>query len=584
MKLTAATTSGNRLGFALDSDLAGSSIHGNGTAELAGDYPVNAQLAFSNVTWTRLQPLAEANPTGPSPFDIVVDGAATVNGPVMNTAMLNGSLRLDKVNFTSRARTGGGRPVAITNQGPVSIALNNGAIRVESAHLTGPQTDIQLTGGASLKDQTLNASINANTDIGMLQTFDRDIYSAGRIQLGATIRGTFTQPLVNGQLALQNATLNYAAAPIGISNANGAIVFSGNTAQFRNLTAEAGGGKVTLSGTAIYGQTLRFGLRANASNVRVRLQQGVSITSDADIRFTGTTDNSVVSGTATITRISYAPRSDIGSMLTRAAPPVQSPSTPSPLLDNMRLDVRVRTSPALSVESSLAENLEADADLRIRGTASQPGVLGRVSITEGQLVFFGSQYTVDNGTIAFYNPIRIEPILDVSLETQAKGVTVTLRVTGPIDNMKLSYTSDPPLEFQEIVSLLASGKTPTSDPTLLANQPSQPAQGFQQMGESAIVSKALADPVAGRLQRVFGVTQLKIDPSFTTGSDVPTANLTLQQRITSNLTFTYVSAVNDPNSTLIRIEWAFNPQYSAVATRDQNGIVSINFFYKRQFR
>jgi translocation and assembly module TamB len=150
--------------------------------------------------------------------------------------------------------------------------------------------------------------------------------------------------------------------------------------------------------------------------------------------------------------------------------------------------------------------------------------------------------------------------------------------------MKLSYTSDPPLQFQEIVSLLASGKTPTSDPTLLANQPQQPAQGFQQMGESAIVGKALADPVASRLERVFGVTQLKIDPSFTTGSDVPTARLTLQQRITNNLTFTYVSAIDDPNSTIVRIEFAINPQFSAVATRDQNGIFSVNFFYKKQFR
>jgi hypothetical protein len=45
-----------------------------------------------------------------------------------------------------------------------------------------------------------------------------------------------------------------------------------------------------------------------------------------------------------------------------------------------------------------------------------------------------------------------------------------------------------------------------------------------------------------------------------------------------------VSAVNDPNNTTIRIEWAFNSQYSAVATRDQNGIFSLNFFCKRQFR
>ena len=150
--------------------------------------------------------------------------------------------------------------------------------------------------------------------------------------------------------------------------------------------------------------------------------------------------------------------------------------------------------------------------------------------------------------------------------------------------MKLSYTSDPPLQFQEIVSLLAAGKTPTSDPTLLANQPQTPQQSFQQMGESAIVSKALADPGSSRLERVFGVTQLKIDPAFQTGSQVPTARLTLQQQITSNLTFTYTSALDDPNGQIVKIEWAFSPQFSAIANRDQNGIFSINFFYKRSFR
>jgi translocation and assembly module TamB len=236
------------------------------------------------------------------------------------------------------------------------------------------------------------------------------------------------------------------------------------------------------------------------------------------------------------------------------------------------------------VQAALAQNLQIDANLRVRGTAAQPGVLGRVNISEGQLVFFGSSYNVNSGTIGFYNPVRIEPMLDVSLETQAKGVDVVLRVTGPIDNMKLSYTSDPPLQFQEIVSLLAAGKTPTSDPTLLANQPATPPQSFQQMGESALVSKAIADPVANRLQRVFGVSQLKIDPTFTTGSQVPTARLSLQQQITNNVTFTYVTALNDPNTMVVRMEWAFNPRWSAVATRDENGIVSLNLFYKKQFR
>ena len=104
------------------------------------------------------------------------------------------------------------------------------------------------------------------------------------------------------------------------------------------------------------------------------------------------------------------------------------------------------------------------------------------------------------------------------------------------------------------------------------------------MGESALLGKAIAEPVSSRLERVFGVTQLKIDPSFTSGTEVPTARLTLQQEITQNLTFTYTSALDDPNGQIIRIEWAFSPQWAAVANRDQNGIFSINFLYKRQFR
>lgn len=161
---------------------------------------------------------------------------------------------------------------------------------------------------------------------------------------------------------------------------------------------------------------------------------------------------------------------------------------------------------------------------------------------------------------------------------------VTLRVTGPIDNMKLSYSSDPPLQFQEIVGLLAAGQTPTSDPTLLAEQPVTPPQSFTQMGESALVSHALADPVASRFQRVFGVSQLRIDPTFVNGSTLPEAQVTLQQQVASNITFTYVSSLNDVNAQTIQIELAINPQWSAVALRDQNGIFSLNFVYKKHLR
>jgi translocation and assembly module TamB len=104
------------------------------------------------------------------------------------------------------------------------------------------------------------------------------------------------------------------------------------------------------------------------------------------------------------------------------------------------------------------------------------------------------------------------------------------------------------------------------------------------MGESAIVSQAVAAPVASRIQRVFGVNQLKIDPTFVSGSSLPQARVTLQQQISPTIVFTYTTDLTQTTSQIIRLEWAFTPRFSAIATRDEYGIVSLDFFVKRQFR
>jgi translocation and assembly module TamB len=399
----------------------------------------------------------------------------------------------------------------------------------------------------------------------------------------AEVRGTAAQPLANGQIELKNASVNMTASPNGISNANGVILLNGNSATVRNMTAESGGGKITLNGFAsLTGTTIRYGLRANADKVRTRYS-GVSITSTAALSLNGTAEHSVLGGTVTIDRVALGASSDTGSILTSTATPPATPGAPSGPLSGMRLDIHVVSSPSLNVQTSVTQNLSATADLTIRGSLLNPGVIGRVMITQGKLVFFGNEYTVNRGLVNFYNPIKIQPILDVDLQTTVKGVNVTLGVTGPVDDMKLNYRSDPPLRFDEIVALLATGKVPTSDPTIAAHQPATPEQSLTQMGESALVSQAVAAPVASRIQRVFGVNQLKIDPTFTSGSSLPQARVTLQQQISPTIVFTYTTDVTRTTQQILRVEWAFTQRFSAVATRDANGIVSVDFFLKKQF-
>lgn len=582
LTLTAHST-GGRVDFALDSDLAGAAIHGNGNAQLGSDYPLTAKVTFDNVAWSRIQPLVGQG--GAPDFEATAAGQVEVSGPIAKTDELRGSLQLTHAALQTVPQPGmAGNQVAFQNEGPIRVTLDKGVARIQSLHIRGPKTDLQANGTFALQSKAVNASVKGNSNLEMLRQFSREIVSSGGVALTADVRGTTANPQINGRIEVHDVSLNYTEIRNGITKANGVIQFNGNTAVIQNFTAEVGGGKLVLGGSATYANEPRFGLHVNATKVRLRVQQGISVAVDTNVELTGGPKASMASGTVTVNQITYAPTSDFGSILTKAAPSVENASQPLPLLDNMKLAIQARTSPGLIVQAQMAESLSLDANLQVRGTASHPAVLGRVNVNRGQLVFFGNTYSVNPGSITFLNPIRIEPVLNLSLETQAKGVDVTLRVNGPIDNMNLSYTSDPPLQFQEIVNLLASGKTPTSDPNVLANQPSQPPQSVGQMGESAIVSKAIADPVASRLQRVFGVSQLSIDPTFTSGSDLPQTRVTLQQRISTNMTFTYVTAANDPNSQIIRVQWDVNPQWSAIANRDQNGIVSVRFIYKKQFR
>jgi translocation and assembly module TamB len=581
-----AQTRGREVEFNLKSDFAHSDISGTGRMELAGDYALNAQVNFSKVTYSGISDWIG----GPAQagFDGSADGQVTVSGPVTRTSALRGNLQLSRLEAHSINAPGGRKPrvnFELHNAAPIVVALDRSTVTIQSARITGPSTDLSLAGTASIDNpQTLNLRADGTVKLDILEAFNPEVFSSGGIALNAAVSGTIAQPVVNGRLQLQKASFNMLSLPNGINNANGTIAFNGTEAQIQNITGETGGGKISLTGFVAYGgPEMQFRVQATADQVRVAYPDTVTTEASAQLTAAGTTSRSLLSGTVTILDVAMHSHSDVGSILSQAATPPASPTSSTGLLAGMRFDVRIQTAPDVQFRTTLTENLQADANLTLRGTLDHPGMLGRVAISQGDVVFFGYKYAIDQGTIGFYDPSKINPILNIDLATTAQGVDVSLSISGPMDRLKFSYHSDPPLQFSEIVSLLASGKAPTSDPVLAAHQPAAPQQNFQQMGASTLLGQAVANPVSGRLQRLFGVSKLKIDPQITGSSNTPQATLTLQQQISRDLTFTYISDITQTNPQIIRIEWAIDPRWSAIAQRDVNGQFDLDFFYKKRF-
>jgi translocation and assembly module TamB len=76
---------------------------------------------------------------------------------------------------------------------------------------------------------------------------------------------------------------------------------------------------------------------------------------------------------------------------------------------------------------------------------------------------------------------------------------------------------------------------------------------------------------------------LRIDPSLPGVESTPQARLTLEQQVTPDITFTYITNVTSSNPQVIQVEWAFSKKWSVVAVREDNGLFGIDFFYKRRF-
>ena len=583
-RLTADTQNGS-LHAQVTSNFARSSIQGSGDWQLSGDYPGHAVLNFSQLDFTRLRDwLAPTAPAAPEGVIGSAEGQVTIDGPVLKPEAIQARLTIPKFTLSSKQAPGvTGGAFTLTNSGPIAASMVGSVVTIDSARFTARATDLSVTGKANFKAKSaLDLHVAGNVDLAILHELDRDLDGAGSVSADATVRGDISSPQVNGRVQFQNAAFSIVDVPNGLTNASGTVLFAGNRATIQNFTGETGGGKVSLSGFATYANNEAvFRLHVQADAVRVRVQ-GFSIVANAGLNFTGTNENSMLTGTVTILRTSFNTESDFSSLIAGSAQPVRTPAARTGLLGGLGFDVQINTSPDIQVQTSLTQDLQLSGSLRLRGTASNPAAIGRVNITQGAVVFFGTRFTIGSGSVSFYNPVKIAPVLDVDLTTKARGVDVTLTISGPLDKLTLTPQSDPPLQFSEIVALLATGRTPTSDPALLTQSANdQPA--FQQMGASALLGQAIASPVAGRLQRFFGVSKLRIDPTLP-GVDVnPQARLTLEQQVTPNITFTYITNVTTTNPQVIQVEWAFNKNWSAVALREENGMTGLDFFFKKRF-
>jgi translocation and assembly module TamB len=293
---------------------------------------------------------------------------------------------------------------------------------------------------------------------------------------------------------------------------------------------------------------------------------------NTNLQLSGTSNGAALTGRVTVERLSFTQQFDLASFAGQFTSGA-SASSPSPFEQNTRINVAVQTSNNVNLASSQL-SMQGAANLNVTGTLANPVVLGRATVTGGEIFFMGKRYEVQNGTIEFANPIRTEPVVNLYVKTTVQQYDITLNFVGPVDRLRTNYTSDPPLPASDVINLLASGKTAEEAATSTS-----PAS----VGAESVVAQGVAGQVSGKIQKLAGISQLTIDPLAASNTTDPGAQVSIQQRVTGNILLTFSTDVTSTQATSVQLQYKTSRQTSVSVLRDQNGGYAIDFRVHKTF-
>ena len=533
-------------------------VHGHADVALSGTLETQAVIDTGAIP---LAPLMAAYvPSAPQGFQGEAELHATLKGPLKDKSKMEAHVSIPVLKASYQS-------LEIGVAQPIRLDYVNSVVTLQPSTIQGTGTTLKAQGQMSIGGNlTPTLNVQGSVDARILQILEPTLQSSGLVSLDVHSSGPVGNPEIQGHLQFTNVALNSPDAPISIEQMNGTVNIVKDQLQVSNVTAQMGGGQVSLGGSIHYRPGIHFNLALQGKSVRLRYPEGLRSLLDANLAFTGTPQTSNLTGRVLIDSLSFTPDFDLSKFADQfssgAVPPQPG------FADTINLSVSLQSQQDLNAVSSQV-SVAGQAALQVGGTAANPVITGRTTLTSGELFYRNVRYALQKGVITFNNPNETNPVLDVSVGTTVEQYNLTLTLRGPLDKLTTSYVSDPPLATADIINLIARGQT------------TQEAAASSQSTDSMIASQVAGELSTG-IQKLAGISSLAIDPTFG-GSQNPSARVALQQRVTKNLLFTFSTDVTQPGSEVVEGDYQINKQWSVSVQRDQVGGVSVDGRFHKQF-
>ncbi|KQZ01499.1 hypothetical protein ASD45_12050 [Pseudolabrys sp. Root1462] len=444
-----------------------------------------------------------------------LDGDARVTG-TKDAPTGQWSLRIDNL-VARQTRDAGLPPIDVQATGQLADGRTsvNGTIGAKGAGT------IRVNGAMPLAGNGLDLTAKGNVNIGVA---DRFLAASGRRVAGSAaidlkIAGSLQQPRIDGSATVSGASYSDALMGIRYTNIAARLVARGDDVRIERFSGQTpNGGTITAQGSVAIDPAAGF-----PGDVKISARHAKLIEND----IYSLVANMAVSLSGPLARNpSIAGKIDVVSL--DVTVPERLPSTLSPIPGTVHVGAppqaaarlaaqaraRARASRAPPFDATLDLTItapnrvfvrgrgidaELGGDLRLRGRLSDPQTVGAFELRRGRMSIAGTRLDFTEGRIVFTGDLT--PDLDFKAQTQASDVTAIIAVSGPASEPQFTFSSQPDLPQDEVLSRILFSKASGGLSAIQALQLAQVAAQFSGGG---------GPDVFERVRKSLGVDSLDV--------------------------------------------------------------------------
>ena len=513
------------------------------------------------------------------------------------------------VSGTISYRSGGGAPTGsanlrilrLTRAGlgrnapPLDVALNGvlneraGAlraiVRAEGQTIGRVQARIAPLGGGSdivarLQAAPMIAQLRYNGSVDTLWrlTGVEAIGLSGPVAIAADATGTLGDPQIRGVLRTTGARLENSQTGTVVTGVSAVGRFDGSRLQIRNISGTTrDGGTVTGSAdfdlAAARGFAMDIRLQAERAllierdDLTARVTGPLRITSDGDGgEISG--DVQMVAGSFRLGRATAAEALPVLNVVELNAP-ADRPDQPR-VASPWRIAITARANNRFMV-TGLGLESEWGADIAVRGDVTNFAITGTANLVRGDYIFAGRRFDLDSGTIRFTGSVPVDPILDIVAVDDIAGIDAQIRVRGTGQRPEITFTSNPALPEDELLSRILFGNSITDISVAEAAQLGVALASLRDGGGGL-------DPI-NAIRRSIGLDRLRILPANSeigAGTSIA-AGVNITRRV-------YVEVITDGQGySATRVEYQITRWLALLAAISTVGQESVNVRIQRNY-